>query len=309
MVRYHLRNILQGLSGLDLGQHPYDLASHLIDQIGKIGLVTTTLHRGKILLRARANKLNEHFNTLADLSYKPGRFNHEYQRASTPRMTMFYAALIPENLNLGELDNATIVGSLEASKLLRDNKITEGQQVVTFGQWIVTGDIPLITVVYHRDYIAKSNFTKQLYYSYQEFLKKHPSEYYNSLAATTFFADQFSKPDIQVHYDYMLSALFTEMAVKKGYAGVLYPSVRSDGQGFNVAIHPHFANNNLELLNVAERRIYKTPEKVYIDNEMTALVLRNQTTFNLNPVIPQLHHGQQRVFSELAVSSLPYIEN
>ena len=51
-------------------------------------------------------------------------------------------------------------------------------------------------------------------------------------------ANEFAKENINEDYDYMISAVFSEMATKNRVDGIIYPSVRVGGKGFNIAITP-----------------------------------------------------------------------
>ena len=59
---------------------------------------------------------------------------------------MFYAGAISEILKLDVVDNARIIASMEASHLLK-NIGFEGEQLITFGKWVVTKDIPLLNLL------------------------------------------------------------------------------------------------------------------------------------------------------------------
>ena len=63
----------------------------------------------------------------------------------------------------------------------------------------------------------------------------------------------------------MISALFSEEISRLGLDGVLYPSVRVDGKGFNIAITPE-ATKKLGLYVAGECSIYKHKDQVAVDN-------------------------------------------
>lgn len=278
------KQILDTLSGLDLSTYPFDQVKKSISQLGKFGIIIFTLHKGKTLIRARVNEDGKSFSQAKELSYKPEEYNKSYQRASTPNRTMFYAGTIPEDVQVGELNNARIISSLETSNLLRDIE-KDGEQKVTFGRWLVTADIPLMAICYHKDFAERTSHSKELYEAYQTFMNECPPELQqHSLMVTEFFAREFAKAEIKGDFDYLLSATFTETVVDKGLAGVYYPSVRADALGFNVAISPEYADKNLQLIVAGECKIYKKAKHTFINNDTIAYLKEGETEFKLEEI-------------------------
>ena len=84
-----ISTLIDNLKQLDLSTYPKDEIMSLFNQVGKIGYVIVTFHRGKSVMRARLNYNGERFEKKSDYSFKPQNFNKTYQRASTPNQTMF----------------------------------------------------------------------------------------------------------------------------------------------------------------------------------------------------------------------------
>lgn len=291
---------LRKLKELDLSQYPHDEVKATIGEFGKFGLIQMTLHKGKALIRARPNVAGgASFSTRSELSYTPAQYNTRYQRASTPNQTMFYAGTIPENIPANELNNARIIASLEASHLLR-NIGQEGEQVVTFSKWVVTQDIPLIAVCYHKDSIEQSSHTKELYEAYHNSMKDIDEALKGkSIAITEFLASEFAKKDVDPDYKYMISAIFSEIVVGKGLAGVYFPSVRADAKGYNVAVSPQFADACLQLVAAGECTIYKKGDHTIVDNETVCIIEDDTSPFKLSPIAPEHHVGRDAILKML----------
>ncbi len=304
-MRDEVRNALQKLSKLDLSTSSCDEAKSLIRQFGKIGTIIETLHEGKVIVRARPNYNGERFHKRSELSYRPQEYNKTFQRASTPNRTMFYGTSIPEKLEPGELDNHRVIGLLESLSWLRDTT-TKGFQSMTFGKWVVKKDIHLVALVHHEAFYKESSLTREIVNYFKDFISKHPEEEESTIAIMNFFASEFAK-DVKredPHYNYLLSAAFAENMVDMGLDGVFYPSMRVSGQGFNVAIRPEIADNNLELVGAGECSIYKLLERTLVDNETSLQLEPGQTDFDLPPIEPQYHRGQEAIFNELGIKSL-----
>lgn len=92
-------DIIQRLKDIDLTTYPYEEIKQLLkNYIGRIFVVERYFHKGKQLMRGRLNeRYNVRYTKKSDLSYKPKELNKEYQRASTPYNTMFYACYLSDN--------------------------------------------------------------------------------------------------------------------------------------------------------------------------------------------------------------------
>jgi len=258
--------IIKGLKKLELSTYPVEEVNLLINKIGLSAHIVVTFHRGKSILRARPNYNYKRFLYKSQLSYRPQVYNSTYQRASTPNKSMFYGCIIPDKLEQGELDNPRVVASIESVPWIRD-KTKSGYQKISYSRWIVRKDINLIAVVFKDSYYKESSFTRELVNAYKEFIKFHDEKLIErSLKIQDFLAHEFSKEDIENDYDYLISAIFSEYCVNHGFDGIIYPSVRVGGQGFNVAISPRSCNN-LRLYAAGESSIYKRKDHMIIGND------------------------------------------
>jgi len=307
-MRKEIQNAIDELSKLNLSNYPYEDTKKLLGQLGKFGCVLVTLHQGKTIMRARPNFNDERFISKCQLTYKPQQFNKTFQRASTPNMTMFYGCTIPENLEQGELDNTRIIGVLEALPWLRD-KVSKGFQKIIFGRWIVKKDINLIAMVQYESFYNESSYTRELVNNFKRFIKEYPELEEETILISDFFAKQFAKAETNHDYDYLLSASFAETVINKGPDGVLYPSVRVDGKGFNAAIRPEVADTSLELAVAGECSIYKNREHTFVDNDTIAELKPNQTNFELFPVDAQYHVGEAESLRRIGFNSINELIN
>ena len=309
-MKPEVEQALQTLSSLNLSSTPHEEVVKLIRQLGKFGCIKVTLHEGKIIMRGRpAYDGEKRFSTRNQMSYKPQERNKTYQRASTPNKTMFYATLIPEDIKEGELDNMRVIGVMEALPWLRD-KTTSGHQRIAFGKWLVKKDINLIAVVQHEDYYNASSYTRTLVDDFKRFTEQYPELKDETLAVFDFFGRQFAKdvkPE-EPHTEYLLSATFAEIIVNMGFDGVIYPSVRTEGKGFNVAITPQATDECLELLVAGECSIYKHKEKSVVDNDFIVEVPRGQTNFVMEPVTEH-RAGPNESLRRLGLSSMDELLN
>lgn len=287
-----IKDIIREFKNLDLKSYPEKEIRDLFNNVGPIGSVIVTFHKGKSVMRARPNGEFQRFSKKSDFSYKPQDFNNTYQRASTPYETMFYATSVPDKIEEGELDNMRIIGLTETIPMLRD-KTKSGYEKISFGRWVVKEDINLMAIVHEESYFEKSYYTRELVNAYDQFIKQFPKDVIDkSVNFQNFLAGEFSKEEIRDDYDYMISAIFTQNVVNSGFGldGVLYPSVRTAGDGFNIAITPE-ATKKLQLCVAGECSIYKNKDQVVVGNDAIVEVEANQENFKLidEDVDPQLY--------------------
>lgn len=292
--------ILKEFRELDLSKLPVDKINQLFNEFGIFGNITYTLHPGKKVYRARPNNKNEIFKQVSDLSFLPSDKNKEYKRASTPTNTMFYGAILAEDIKEGEITDNRIAGCFECVDFLRDlTKKIEREKKVTFGTWIVTKDIPLIAIVFDKDLVNKSSYFTEMSEGFTRFISEYPDLKDKSEKIYNYLASEFSKKQINNDYDYLISSLFTKRAIDKGMKGVLYPSVRSDGAGYNVAILPDTVKTSMKMIAASECTVYKKGDQVIVDNETVAYLKDNETEFELKPVDNQFHLGKEKVYEKL----------
>lgn len=299
-----INEIIKSLKSLDLSTYPKKEIEGLFNQLGKIGSIVVTYHKGKSVMRARPNYDDERFSKKSDFSFKPQEYNTTYQRASTPAQTMFYATSIPDKIEPGELDNMRVIGVAETIPMLRD-KEKSGYQKISFGRWYVEEDLDLIAIIHKDTYSKESSYTRELVEAYQEFSKQAPADIVDkSMKWSTYLADEFSKEEIVADYDYMISALFSELITKRGFDGVIYPSVRVGGRGFNIAITPE-ATKKLKLYVAGECSIYKSKDSVFVGNDAITELNGTEEEFELI----EIESNREEILSKLGVESIENLIN
>lgn len=295
------KQVLERLRGYNLSLFPFDKIKEDVAAL-KFGLMGIVLHKGKSITRARLNDTNSPFNTRYANQYKPANLNNRFARASSPHNTMFYGAVVPDEVNDIDYKESRVTATIEVSKLLRPTaNIYQGEEQITFSRWEVIDDIKLVAICYSQDFIFNSPHTSELNRLYQGFLNTFPRDFVaQSIAVTDFLAAEFSKPNPQeIEHEYLVSAAFAEVAVNYGYAGVYYPSVKANGVGFNVAISPSYVDTRLKLAAVGECTIYKIGRQIMVDNNTVCLISDDTVPFNLKPVAPHEHHGRSNVLQLL----------
>jgi len=269
-----MNGLVKRFKALNLVEGSEDQIKELVAEIGNIPIMEYSFNY-KLIYRARANNNeNDDFEKISDLSYKPQQNNRSYQRASTPNATMFYGTLIPEGDD-GLVDERTI-GAFEIVGFLRDMDFnSEDEQVVTYGIWRALAPVSTYSVIRSNIKQIKIDKLKKAAERFKHDIKKHPRFKNTIWPLQNFIAGEFSK-DIpkgkDQHYNYMISAIFSERACQRGLDGVLYPSVKMKGWGLNVALTPECVDSKLVLDSAIKCKIYKKFKKVILNNLKTGIV-------------------------------------
>lgn len=262
------RNLLDELKNVDFSTDNRDFIHDRLKKLGKFGVIITTLHKGKKIIRARISE-KESFKKISQLSFKPQEFNLTYQRASTPKQTMFYGSIVPEIAGKTEPETARITILFELSDFIRTTE-TKGEQRITFSDWEVTEDIELVSLVHHKRFDRPTELSKKLQAEFEEFTKQQPDLEKPTLEISEYLAQEFAKTDIPDHLHYMISALYSEIVCSK-FDGILYPSVRLAGEGINVAIKPESVTSKLQFLGASECTVYKNEKNVLVANDTKSI--------------------------------------
>ena len=274
---------IQKLKTITLNADSHKEVRELLQTLGKFGLIELRLHPTNEFIRARTLKDDETVHVTKDLSYCPNHLNTTYQRASTPNRTMFYGVLVqPEFTPNGFLAMGRATGLLESWPPMRD-KESKGIQKIAYGKWTNTRDIRLAAIVYNDQFAGNNPKMEMLHGAFKRHVQEMHGFADETLAITGFLANEYSKEPIPTHYDYMLSAIFTEIAIEKGFDGVLYPSVRTAGQGLNIAITPDFVDQFMELRAAGECTVLKNGERTVVLNDTVAIIPRGQNDLKLRP--------------------------
>lgn len=279
------QEIITALQKLHLKNYPYAAVLAELRKIGKEGLVINTLFPKDEVIRVRPNEAGERFSHIKELSYKPQKCNHTYQRGSTPNKTMFYGSSTQKNIRGASPAIGRITALLEAIPELRDPN-AEFKQKITFSKWTVIDNINLVTVCFDKDLHQNYLEHKYVYEQFEKYLDDYSEFKERTLELNSYLAKEFSNPEpnSKEDYLYMISAIYTEMVSEFHFEGVSYPSVRTIGHGINFAINPVSAETKLICSAVGEALIVK---KKNIEFEIcdgdTIILKAGQTDFQFKP--------------------------
>ncbi len=241
------------------------------EKLDILGIVEGKLHKGLSVYRSRINKNNDSFTSIKQISYPPKPSNF-FGRASSPGNQMFYGSYTPTDSGINQIKEAYVINAYEISLFLRDPK-SSGNIKVTVGRWDVIKDINIAAIIFSPKFINQTLFVQNLNNQFNAQLQKHPEFSRNTRIWNKFIAEEFSK-DVEEDkdFEYAISAFYSEFLISKGFDGIIYPSVKLDGRGINIAISKKAVDNKLNLYGVAEGRFYKSKKESVLFFETECIV-------------------------------------
>jgi hypothetical protein len=264
--RNSLEKIVTELKAADLSNISYQKIFYtLLNEVRSIPFVTTKLKSGYHIERARINKPGQVFKSERELSYRTDFENiKSFGRANYPGQSLFYGAIKTDHVQYPR-----IVNLFETSEMFRSgDKEKKEEFVMTVGKWRIKNDIEVVESVFNKPNIQN---IPQIKKAYDHHMAKITSDLGDKAKDVEyileFFSDEFAKNNIKSPDDYKISAAYTEMAINfKNFAGVAYPSVRTNYEGFNVALAIPAVETHLQLEVVAMFKIYKRGPESFMDN-------------------------------------------
>jgi len=298
-----MRKAFRDIRKLDWRSYPTVDIDQLLTEFGQFPMMVTDYEEGRIIHRARPVNDDEIISNIPELSFKPQVLNLNYQRASTPSLTMFYGAVIPENMDSNGINNGRITSAMETCSFLRNIKL-DGTQRLLYGKWRVKSRISLITVLFTRFRNSKNQWIHTLSEDFYNQISTFPENVQKKAKQiNNFLSDEFSKyVGENEDYKYLVSSLFTNKCIQNGFDGVLYPSVRTMGLGLNVAIQPTTVTERMELISVLDCRVHKRSKKVIINNLRFCNVPEGNENFELEGITdPDLRFSDEEIEARLNV--------
>lgn len=253
-----IKNIINEIETSDFSQLSYNKLIQKIKTLVFIPFTTTILKKGHFIERARINKTDQIFYSEKELSYRTDYENiKSYGRANVPHNSLFYGAFKSDII-----EHPRFINLLETSEIFRnlnENTVSQADFVMTVGKWQILNDIEIVEVAFDENSIENSPDVKRAFEHHSEKLKKELPEFIEQFEfILKFFSNQFAKKEIKSHFDYIVSAAYTDLAMNwRGFPGITYPSVKADYIGQNIVLSPMAVEQNLKLEIAAMFRVIK----------------------------------------------------
>ncbi|MCK4923142.1 MAG: hypothetical protein KAS71_18975 [Bacteroidales bacterium] len=262
-----IHEFINNLKSADIKKVSYKKLIHIIIQNNfQLPYTTLILKKGTPIERGRLNENDGYFNSEFEISYRTDAGNiKDFGRANKPFQSRFYGT-IPSK----DIKSLAVVLFSEIVEQFRKIPASDFETTMTIGRWIIKEDFEIADVCFSEEYFNIEEI-KNRYDFWKNETKNDligQKEYQDLL---TFFSKEFSKIQIDTHFDYKLSSLYADIAVDANKLnGISYPSVKTNYEGYNVALTSDAVERYLELKEVA----------------MFKFVVKNG-----NPVVYQTHYS------------------
>lgn len=140
---------------------------------------------------------------------------------------------------------------------------------MTVSKWKITKNMRLAEMVFKKDRIASTPEIEKAYqFHLKAFRENMPEEEVQKLISILeFYSEEFAKAEIITDADYKISAAYAESVFKTGNVqGIIYPSVRTDYEGSNVALLPKTVDDHLQFEEALIIHVQIRGKKVFLDN-------------------------------------------
>jgi hypothetical protein len=238
--------IIESLKGSDLSRISFQ---RIIETIKSLGMIPTTeidIKEGTIIERGRINTSDGPFRSESDISVREDFYNIQtYGRANPPFVPVFYGSIKSDEIPQPRM---TILAELsEEFKRGKNFKI-----LYTVGQWRVKKNFIAYCYLYSEKFRTSSAISKIIDDWSKHLDESSVPDKEDVRLVGEFISEEFTKKEIKNHHDYKISAAIAELKFRNtNIAAILYPSVRTDYLGTNIAIKGNLVEEHLELKQVA----------------------------------------------------------
>jgi hypothetical protein len=265
----------------------------LVKELRLSNIVGIDFPQGGYIYRFRPSE-EKPFKNKSEISFNPKC--DKYGRANIPNKPMFYGSLSAQKNH-----NPILTNTSEFIHLLDNgnHEIVNDSVNLTIGKWQVVKPLPVFPIIYNEEILKKNEVFRPIYKSFMKANKKKS----RNREIIKFIAQEFSKVKINSHSDYKITAAFTDFLLSN-YKGkiesIIYPSVRADGEGLNIAMTPDFVENYLDLHSVATLTMYFKYGYGILDYEEIAEDIAEDGSFELKPITKSsLPKGRDWCMNEL----------
>ena len=202
-----------------------------------------------LIFRSRIND-KPYFHEINEISAPKNEYVTNYARANKPRQTLFYGSENRPTSYMEFLDHLS--------------EITDFGNDVSFtiGGWRLKKDL-VLALVYNPSDKKETEYNKLYGQGFDEFVDKTAKEYRDgTLQFFEFIAEEYSKPVKYNIETYLITCAYSNLIFSyKECDGIIYPSVPSAGNGFNVVLKENVTLDNSIKLEFAGKDTFVATEQ------------------------------------------------
>lgn len=223
-----------------------------------------TLQSGTLICRCRVNKpFTKRFISKTELFDSKGSYSC-LGRANREKQSVFYGC-IHDVLDYSHVEPVPrIVNVEESSSFYRDTSAS-GIEVITFSGWIPSRDLRLLCIPSFgqlENPCRLSCVLDDMWSTAKREISDEVQDYVGMISHLFTCEDDGSGSIYRLTSEFSNYVLSSHNEID----GVLYPSVRSQGQGLNVAIKGDVVDESIDLRDIIICHLLKNTDKAYLIN-------------------------------------------
>jgi hypothetical protein len=251
------------LKSLDLRTCAYEKVREHTDLLVRAGFMGAFFPKNHLpIYRGRVVDHQNVFQEVSKISYPPKSNSgiRTYNRLSTNKHQVFYGTLMPE---IDRFDQVTAM--IEVGTSMRDD-ILESEEYIQIGKWSVKEGFKLAVVGNHSDLVANNEFSKTLKKVHAELVAPLGPRGEAIDIVADFMSHEFSKKvNEDENWQYKISAAYGDGLFDSGIDAIQFPSVKSEGRCFNIALHSELVDHSLSIDVAAITRLRKIDKQIFVD--------------------------------------------
>lgn len=248
-ISTEVRSIIDKIKSFDLKTTDVKVIKENISLLKHLSLLATKFPAGSFVVRGRSDTDPANvFRNPAEICYRKDLQNiTEFNRASSPKVSLFYGCIRNDNHGDNKAEDACFALSIhESSGILHNTSLADNQiyeEYNTMGKWRIQKPLNLAIIAHKKDFQEINPKLKELHDHYEKQIKTMEN-YEDSLYISDYFSEEFGKQVAKNEkYKYKITAAFSEFIFDKGVDGIIYPPVQAQHLGFNVALSPRVFDN------------------------------------------------------------------
>lgn len=229
-----------------------------------IPIIRYHMLQGTELIRCRINMPGRHFTKISELSYPPINCVKKYGRANVPYNPMFYCSVFSDTVN----ENAPyprVVSLLETSFIA--NSQMSGIERSTCSKWVANKSLNLIALPFSFKYDRPIESIKKIQAEWHNLISGYQIDK-DGLELIEFMSEEIAKDTSNsIEYFKIANFIFYLLRINpktKDVDGVIYPSVKVGGEGFNLVLKPEVVDNKLAFEGASLCYLAKRQSDMYL---------------------------------------------
>jgi len=251
------------MQSLDLSTATEDDIRNVLKMIDGTALLTTAFPKGASIARTRCVQDFYESKILyeRDISYNPNADAVRIGRVNRDGQSVFYGVSL-----VGSSGSVLprVVSFSETSTMVFDKSNDELEEYTVTGRWRAEETFNIVWFIHHQQFAQPDPHIAQLRAGYEAMLSRVPN-YDDCVYVNEALAAEFAKDVPRGQgYGYGITSVIGKYLLEQlGCDAIGFPSVRAEGNGLNLAIHPRvLVSGKLKLEVVLVEHAYKFDKDV-----------------------------------------------